>query len=68
MEIAMLRKREIKAASARKDEELREVRGGLAEALIELQNKTDMLRQIAAHRLERVMGDMIDLTHEGRKK
>lgn len=47
---------------------IRQERGKLADSIIELQNKTDMLKQIAAHRLEGVMSDMISLTHEGRKK
>ncbi len=58
----------MKADAIAKDEEIRLARGALSQAVIELENKTRFLNTIAAHRLESVMKNMIDLTHEGREK
>ncbi len=48
--------------------ERREARDQLASMVDHLRAKTAELNQVAAHRLERVVKDMTDLTHEGRQK
>lgn len=54
--------------AAQHKEEIRVARGTLASAIVELNNKTRFLGELTQHRLEGVMGEMIDLTHEGRKR
>jgi hypothetical protein len=57
-----------KPVTAAQKEEVRVARGSLAEAIVDLNNKTRFLNQITQHRLEAVMGEMIELSHEGRKR